>query len=406
MDRLHRGDHARGGDRRDEVVGQRLEVLEPVAPAAPPRDVGRRARSARRRRRSCASRPGSRRAAKRSISVREPLRVGPEGREPSPCVSGASSQAVPASITPSAKNLATPPRHSRPRASRRRQLRLDLLVAGLRRHATAARAGAWSAPRCPRGRAGGRASRARRPSRARRSARARSAAAARATWRARISGQRRPRRGAQHEVLRARLAQLAGRDAVDADDLDEPSGKSTRPGHLRQLQRARASPAPCAGPRAARTPPRRRPPRRSRAASAPRRSPAPRRTASRARRRLAASAASTSSCVRAAAQIGAAGELRAPERVQVRVDQPGDQRLRRARAGPRCARRSRADLGLVADGDDRRRLAPRRRSRTAAPGRASGRARRRWRDQRPRWRRYRGGGPFTPRVERAPARRL
>ena len=41
---------------------------------------------------------------------------------PPPLVSGSSSQAVPDSTTPSMKNLATPPCHSRPPPSRSREL--------------------------------------------------------------------------------------------------------------------------------------------------------------------------------------------------------------------------------------------------------------------------------------------
>ena len=72
------------------------------------------------------------------------------------------------------------------------------------------------------------------------------------------------------------------------------------------------------------------------------------------------------------AQIDAAGELGAPERVQVGVGQAGDQRLPGGveDLGARVA--VRAHLGLAADRDDRPRGAPRPRSRTGAPGRASG----------------------------------
>ena len=247
------------------------------------------------------------------------------------------------------------------------QLRLDLPRRWSRASATAARAGAGSAPRCPRGRAAGRASRARRPSRARRSGRARSAAAARATWRARISGQRRP--GAARSTRSCALVSRSSPvgHAVDADDR-RAVREVDRPGHLRQLQRARTR---------QRRVQVREPDERRRAVdrladlaagSAPRRSPAPRRTASRARGGFAASAASTSSRRGAVAQIGPAGELRAPERMDVGVDQSGDQRLAACvqDLGARVA--VRADLGLVADGDDRRRAASRRRSRTGLAG--------------------------------------
>ena len=53
------------------------------------------------------------------------------------------------------------------------------------------------------------------------------------------------------------------------------------------------------------------------------------------------------------AEVDAPGQLRAPERVQVGVGQPGDQRLpaRVQDLGARVA--VRAHLGLAADGDDR-----------------------------------------------------
>ena len=56
--------------------------------------------------------------ANRSIALASRSGSGQNGFRPSPWVSGSSSQAVPLSITPSAKNFTTPPRHSRPRTSR------------------------------------------------------------------------------------------------------------------------------------------------------------------------------------------------------------------------------------------------------------------------------------------------
>ena len=85
----------------------------------------------------------------------------------------------------------------------------------------------------------------------------------------------------------------------------------------------------------------------------------------------------------APAQVHAAGQLRAPERVQVGVGEPGDQRLPAGvqHLGARVA--VGAHLGFAADRDDRPVRASRPRSRTAGPDRASGSARRRSRGQRP-----------------------
>ena len=328
VDGLHRGDHARAGDRCDQIVRERLEVLQPVAPR--PRARRRRGRSARRRRRSCAWRPGSPRPA--NFASTRPAAPGRArtSSPPSPCVSGASSQAVPESITPSAKNLATPPRHSRPRASRSASHASisSSLTSGVmpQRHAQAHRQllGALEVAQEVD------ASRARRPSRARPSARARSGAAACSTWRRAHLRPAQPRRGAQHQVLRARLVQLAGRHAVRRRRPRSASGEGVRAGHLRELQRARRGERRVqvrepderrrAAHRVARSPP----------ASAPRRSPAPTRTASRARGSAAASAASTSAWA-SRLRVDPARELRAPERVQVRVHQARGSAPRRGR---------------------------------------------------------------------------
>ena len=218
---------------------------------------------------------------------------------PSPCVSGASSHAVPASITPSAKNFATPPLHSRPRSSRSASQRLELARRSCPASATAARAGASSARSVP--------SRSRRRSCVAGSpsitcAPVSPSAFSRrscSTWRARSSGQRRP--GAARSTSScAPGSRSSPVGTPSTHTTSEPSANASGPVDLGELQRARRGERACAGPRAARTPPRRRPPRRSPAASAPRRSPAPRRTASRAAVRSRASAASTSSLRRAA----------------------------------------------------------------------------------------------------------
>ncbi len=225
------------------------------------------------------------------------------------------------------------------------------------------------------------ASPARRPSRARRSGRARSAAAARSTWRARSSGQR--SRGAARRT-RSCAPSRAARRSGRRRRRRPPSAvrEVARPVDLRELERARR------GERRVQVG---EPHERGgavdrlgdlRRSSARRRSPAPRRTASRA-----------AACPRpaprapprrpAVAEVDSAGELGAPERVQVGVHQPGDQRLRRRRAGPRCARRSARAPRPRRRRRRSSRRGRRRRSRRAAPDRASGRARRRSRGQRP-----------------------
>ena len=187
-------------------------------------------------------------------------------------------------------------------------------------------------------------------------------------------GPAQPRRGAQHEVLRARLAQLARRHAVDADDL-RAVRERVRAGDVGELERARAWRAPCAGPRAARTPPRRdrladllrR--RRRVVVQPPGEQPAALWTAP------AASAASTASRVRQPLRSVPRASSAPQNGCRCESTRPGMSALPRASRtsvrASQCARTS----SLVADGDDRAAAASRPRSRTAAPGRASGRAR-------------------------------
>ena len=114
--RLHRGDHALGGEARQVLGLERLDVLDAVADTpAPRRPRGRRrAPRARRGRPSRASRTGSRRARtsrRRGDSAPDRARTArarrPRGR-------ARTSQPVPESITPSMKNFATPARQRRP----------------------------------------------------------------------------------------------------------------------------------------------------------------------------------------------------------------------------------------------------------------------------------------------------
>ena len=166
--------------------------------------------------------------AKRAIEAAIRSGSGQNGVSPSPWVSGASSHAVPASITPSAKYFATPPRHSAPRSSRSASQRLLLVLARVRldpqRHAQAQRqlVGALEvAQQLER-------LRARRPSRARRSARARSAAAA-ARRAARAAPASAARGAARRTSSCAPGSCSSPVGTPSTHTTSEPSGKSTGP---------------------------------------------------------------------------------------------------------------------------------------------------------------------------------
>ena len=274
--------------------------------------------------------------AKRAIEAAIRSGSGQNGVSPSPCESGASSHAVPASITPSAKYFATPPRHSAPRSSRSasqascsssRRVRLDP-----QRHAQAhgqlVRA-LEVAQQLERLRLAVHHVRAGQPERVQ-------PPQLRDVPRAQLRPAQR-RRGAQDQLLRARLVQLAGGDAVDAHDLG-PVGEVDRARDLRQLQRARR------GQRAVQVA---QPHEHRRAAGGradlggrgrgvvvqpPGEEPA-------AVRALAASAASTSSLRAELAELEPAGRARRP-RTGGCASPPGRGRARRrARRAPPCARR-------------------------------------------------------------------
>ena len=219
-------------------------------------------------------------AAKRSITAAIRCGSGQNGVVPSPRESGASSHAVPASITPSAKNFAVPPVHSRPRSSRTisRVSSSASIMSGVSHCGTRRRmrqlAGLLEvAQQVVRGGLAVHHVRAGQPERVQ-PPQLRDVALAQLR-------PAQPRRGAQHEVLRGGLAQLARRHALDADHL-RAVGERVRAGDVGELERAR---------RRERGVQVREPHERGgaahggadlRAPSAPRRSPAPRRTASRA----------------------------------------------------------------------------------------------------------------------------
>ena len=232
---------------------------------APRRRAGRRrARSARRRRRSCASRPGSRRgrsarsrAASRSGSGQKDVdalavRVGrlqPGRAGVDHAVGEELRDAAAPQLARARRAAAAAPRSPRrwSRASchsgtrrRMRQLLGALEVAqqvvgrGLAVHHVRA----------------GQPERVQPPQLARRGGRGSPASAA-------------PGAARSTQVLRARLAQLAGRDAVARRRPRRAVREVDRAGRPAPAPARAGWPAPCAGPRAARTPPRRRPPRRS-----------------------------------------------------------------------------------------------------------------------------------------------
>ena len=160
-----------------------------------------------------------------------------------------------------------------------------------------------------------------------------------------------PGRGAQHEVLRRGLAQFAGRDAVGAHDR-RAVRERVRAGDVGELQRARRRQRrmqvrePHEGGRAPHRRADRRRRRRRVVVQAPGEQPAALRCRLRERRQHVLLRAQP-------AEIDPAGELGAPERVQVRVDQARDERVA-ARVQDRGARvAGLAHRGVVAGRDDR-----------------------------------------------------
>ena len=185
----------------------------------------------------------------------------------------------PLSITPSAKNFTTPPRHSRPRSVAQRQLRLHLLVGRLRRHpqrdpqAHGQLVGALEvAQQVVRGRL------------AVHHVRAGEAERVEPLQLGDVAGaqlrpaQLRARRAGRGPARSSRAARPWGRRARRRPP--RSVGEGARPVDLRQLERPRRGERRCAGRRAARTRRRRRPRRRCRGSMARRRSRGPRRTAS------------------------------------------------------------------------------------------------------------------------------
>ena len=258
--------------------------------------------------------------AKRAIAAAIRSGSGQNGVSPSPCVSGVCSHAVPGVDHAVGEELRDAAAPQLARARRAAAATARAAPPACRAAPTAGRAGAASARPCPRGRGGARRSRASRPSRARRSARARSAvAAARRGARAAPASAARARRAGPVPARPARAAHPVGMPSTHT--ISDPSAKSTGPvtcasssarGEASALCRSASRTKTAASPSSAGA-------RRRVVVQPPGEYPAAVRALARQRRQRLVLRAHV-------AEIEPAGQFRAPERVDVRVHEPGDER--------------------------------------------------------------------------------